>query len=203
MVAVEQLAFGGGIVLGLANLLGYVASALGVSDYWPLGERDLWYYVHWSISMGLNVCLLAVAYLDWNSLGLPQPLTLVVGAVIFVPTFVAAFWAGNDLGTEETMGLEGDLQTDGWYRYSRNPQYVWYLLATVGVALLSASWMATILCVLYATWWLVMPFAEEPWLREQYGDAYEQYADRVPRFVGRETARTLWRASVDRSTPEV
>ncbi len=51
--------------------------------------------------------------------------------------------------------------------------------------------MATVLCALYATWWLVMPFAEEPWLREQYGEAYEQYAARVPRFVGRGTIRAL------------
>ncbi|MFD1589078.1 methyltransferase family protein [Halorientalis brevis] len=203
MVAIELVAFGGGVVFGLANLLGYVASALGRTEYWPLGERDLWYYVHWSISMGLNVCLLAVAYLDWNSLGLTQPRTLAVGAVLFVPSYAAALWAGSDLGSDETMGLEGELQTGGWYRYSRNPQYVWYLVATVGVALLSASWMATVLCALYATWWLVMPFAEEPWLREQYGEAYEQYADRVPRFVGSETVRALWHGVTDRAVREV
>ncbi len=105
MVAVDLIAFGGGIVFGLANLVGYVTSAVGWADYWPLGERGLWYYVHWTISMGLNVCLLAVAFLDWNSLDLSQPGTLVVGALIFVPTYAAALWAGTDLGTDETMGV--------------------------------------------------------------------------------------------------
>jgi protein-S-isoprenylcysteine O-methyltransferase Ste14 len=202
MVALELIAFGGGIALGLVQLFGYVASAQGWSDYWPLGDQDLWYYVHWSISMGFTVCLFAVAFLDWNSLGLSQPLSLLLGGLVFVPSYVAAMWAGSDLGSDETMGLTGDLQTGGWYQYSRNPQYTWYLVATAGFALLAASWMATILCVLYAGWWLVMPFAEEPWLREQYGEAYERYADRVPRFLGRATIAALWYESTERTHSE-
>lgn len=191
MTAPETIAFGLDVAFGTANLIGYVASALGWSDYWPLGERGPRYYLHWSISMGLNVCLVVVAYLDWNSLGLSRPATLAAGIALFVPAYVAALWGGSDLGTGETMGLEGDLRTGGWYRYSRNPQYVCYLVATVGVVLLTASWMVAVLCGFYASWWLVMPFAEEPWLREQYGEAYERYAERVPRFVGAETVRVL------------
>jgi protein-S-isoprenylcysteine O-methyltransferase Ste14 len=28
------------------------------------------------------------------------------------------------------------------------------------------------------------PFAEEPWLREHYGEEYEAFRERTPRFVG-------------------
>jgi protein-S-isoprenylcysteine O-methyltransferase Ste14 len=45
------------------------------------------------------------------------------------------------------------------------------------------------LCGFYFLWWFSFPLAEEPWLRERYGQEYESYAERVPRFVGR---RTLW-----------
>lgn len=30
----------------------------------------------------------------------------------------------------------------------------------------------------------LFPFTEEPWLREQYGDDYEEYCERTPRFIG-------------------
>jgi steroid 5-alpha reductase family enzyme len=180
-----------GVVLAGGQLLGYVASLLGRSAYWPLGTQDRWYYLHWGVSVGANLCLAAVALLDWNALGAPQPLTLAVGAVVFVPSYVAGIVAGSDLGQEETMGLTGDLRTDGWYRYSRNPQYVCYSVASVGVVVLAASPLATVLALLHLAWWLLMPFAEEPWLRDQYGTEYDRYCDRVPRFLGWRTARAL------------
>jgi hypothetical protein len=34
-------------------------------------------------------------------------------------------------------------------------------------------------------------FAEEPWLREQYGEAHEACCADVPRFVGVRSARRL------------
>jgi protein-S-isoprenylcysteine O-methyltransferase Ste14 len=190
-VGAEHVAFAVGVVFGLANLVGYLASALGVSTYWPVGDRDRWYYLHWSMSAGLNGCLLLVAILDWGTMPLARPHSTVAGATLFVPFWLAGIWAGNDLGSDETMGLTGELRTDGWYRYSRNPQYTCYLVATVGLVLLASSWLVTGLCVLFGSWWLVMPFAEEPWLRKQYGSDYEHYADRVPRFVGLQTARRL------------
>jgi len=30
----------------------------------------------------------------------------------------------------------------------------------------------------------VIPFSEEPWLKEQFGQPYEDYCKMVPRFVG-------------------
>lgn len=30
----------------------------------------------------------------------------------------------------------------------------------------------------------LFPFAEEPWLREHYGEEYEAFRERTPRFVG-------------------
>ncbi|MDH3622522.1 MAG: hypothetical protein OES69_13780 [Myxococcales bacterium] len=34
-------------------------------------------------------------------------------------------------------------------------------------------------------WFALTPFTEEPWLRKQYGEAYDAYCQRVPRFLGR------------------
>lgn len=185
------MAFAVGLGLAVANLAGIVASALGVADYWPPGDRDWRYYAHWGISHALNVVVLVLAYLDWNSLGLARAPSLVVGATLFVGGYAIAIASGLDLGVEETKGLEGELRTGGWYRYSRNPQYVGYIAATIGFALLANSTLVTLICVVYLGWWLALPFAEEPWLREQYGESYADYASRVPRFVGVRTVRAL------------
>ena len=197
--SVTTLAFVAAVVLATANLAGIVASAVGWADYWPPGERNWRYYAHWTLSQVLNVALLAVVYLDWNSLGLPRAPTLAVGTVLFLGGFAVAIAAGYDLGVEETSGLEGELRTGGWYRYSRNPQYVGYVVATVGFALLANSALVTIVCAIYFGWWLALPFAEEPWLRDQYGEDYERYAERVPRFVGPRTIRALAGAATRRS----
>lgn len=183
--------FVAGVGLALANLVGIVASALGLVSYWPPGERDWTYYVHWGISHSLNVVVLALTYLSWNSLGLSRGPSLAAGAALFVVGYAVAIAAGLDLGVEETKGLAGDLRTGGWYRYSRNPQYVGYIVATVGFALLANSGLVAVVCAIYLGWWLSLPFAEEPWLRERYGEEYERYAERVPRFVGRRTVRAL------------
>jgi protein-S-isoprenylcysteine O-methyltransferase Ste14 len=47
------------------------------------------------------------------------------------------------------------------------------------------------ICALLLLWWLVLPLAEEPWLRTRFGDEYQQYAQHVPRFVGWTTVRRL------------
>ncbi|ELY52595.1 methyltransferase family protein [Natronolimnohabitans innermongolicus] len=196
MIALDLLSsptavFAASLALVIANLAGIVASALGVADYWPPGERTWQFYAHWTISHLLNVVLVGLAYLDWNSLGLSRVPSFAAGAVLFLGGFAVAFAAGHDLGVEETKGLSGELRTGGWYRYSRNPQYVGYIAATIGFALLANSALVAIVCAVFLCWWFALPFAEEPWLREQYGEEYERYADRVPRFVGLETVREL------------
>jgi len=181
-------------VLGVAakgtNLVGIITSALGWTNFYPFGERNWKYYLHWGLEPVHNVALLVVAYLGWNSLGAPLWLQA-AGGTLFAVTFPAALIAGSDLGTDETAGLEGELRTGGWYRYSRNPQYVCYSFATVGFAVLVASPLATVLCGVALATWFVLPFAEEPWLVEQYGEAYDRYAQRVPRFLGVASIRAL------------
>ncbi|WP_439026979.1 methyltransferase family protein [Haloarchaeobius sp. DT45] len=185
------LLFALGLLASLGNLTGFLTSLLTDHRYWPPGERDWRYYLHWTLSNALNVAFVGLAYLDWNTLGLPRPASLYAGVALFVPFYLAALAAGFDLGSEETMGLSGDLRTGGWYRYSRNPQYVCYLVATVGFVLLVNSVLVTTLAIIFASWWVMLPFVEEPWLREEYGEAYERYSKRVPRFVGVGTVRAL------------
>lgn len=181
-----------GLGAELLNLAGVLGSVRLGWNYWPPGDRNWQFYLHWTLEQVYNASLLAVTVLTWNQLGFPRPVLVAAGAV-FLVTFGAALWAGRDLGETETMGLEGELRTGGLYRYSRNPQYVFYFVATIAFAIFSASPLAIGMSAVYITQWLLFPHAEEPWLREQYGAAYRAYTEAVPRFVGRESLRRLTR----------
>ncbi|WP_306052742.1 methyltransferase family protein [Natronococcus wangiae] len=189
--SLSTVAFAVGTGALLTNFAGALASAFGVADYWPPGEQDWRFYAQWTLSQVFTASLLVVALVDWNGLGLPRTPSLLVGSALFVPGFAVAIASGFDLGAEETAGLTGELRTGGWYRYSRNPQYVGYVVASVGFVLLANSALVAVLCAIYVGWWLTLPFAEEPWLREQYGEAYERYVERAPRFVGLRTVKAV------------
>lgn len=94
-----------------------------------------------------------------------------------------------ELGVSETEGLEGELETDGLYQYSRNPQYVGDIVSVVGWVAITDSWLTLVIGATFVLYYLLLPLAEEPWLRQQYGSNYERYCRNVPRFVGLRTVR--------------
>ena len=66
---------------------------------------------------------------------------------------------------------------------SRNPQYVGDIVFFIGVGVIANSVFLWIAHLLLALVFVVAPLTEEPWLEEQYGDAYREYRRRVPRFL--------------------
>ena len=128
-----------------------------------------------------------VAILDWNSFVFDHPARFFVAvALIGLGSFPAL--AHRQLGTSESLGQAKPgrklvLETEGPYAFSRNPQYVGAVAVYLGIAVgansilggISALWM---ICGLVAN-----VFAEEPWMQEKFGAAYEEYCQRVPRFV--------------------
>ena len=95
-----------------------------------------------------------------------------------------ALWAIAALGIAPTSGDESMLVYRGPYRFSRNPQYVGFIAALIGWALLTNSVLALIVSLAGITPLLLVPLAEEPWLRERLGAAYADYQHTVPRFIG-------------------
>ena len=106
---------------------------------------------------------------------------------MFVGGILIALESIRELGLDETEGVEGDLRTGGLYRYSRNPQYVGDIIMTVGFMLLTNSRLVIFLGAVHLAYYVLLPFAEEPWLQDQYGEKYREYREAVPRFVGMRT----------------
>ena len=127
---------------------------------------------------------LALGILDWNGWSIPSWLRLVGGLVLVPSGFGVGLAAMRRLTVAASFGLEGQLVTTGPYRYSRNPQCVAFIVGYLGYGLLCNSLLALIAAVLLGVELGLSPFAEEPWLRARFGEEYDTYSRRVPRFFG-------------------
>ncbi len=127
--------------------------------------------------------LVALGIVDWNSFALHGWFRFLAGGLLMACGFFA-LWGFLALGVHASQGLGGELVTIGPYRYSRNPQYVGTIPAILGYAIICNSTLALVTAMLISVWFILVPFAEESWCRENLGAAYEAYAAKVPRFFG-------------------
>ena len=72
----------------------------------------------------------------------------------------------------------------GFYRYSRHPMYVTYFLVFLGVSIATASWLFVLFLIIFSVGAVAFADFEEKGCLEQYGDAYREYMDRTPRWIG-------------------
>jgi len=74
--------------------------------------------------------------------------------------------------------------TKGLYRISRNPIYLGCFLIYVGIGIACASWLFLLLTTIWIILYDILVAPEEHWCLEKYGDAYREYMDRTPRWIG-------------------
>lgn len=75
------------------------------------------------------------------------------------------------------------LVVEGFFAHSRNPLYVGNYLAMVGLFLVHGSLVALAIGVAFFTFaYLAITAAEEDFLAKKFGEQYEDYCRRVPRF---------------------
>jgi protein-S-isoprenylcysteine O-methyltransferase Ste14 len=78
----------------------------------------------------------------------------------------------------------GDPWTTGVYRYSRHPIALGTLLTMIGTGIASASWLLLLLAVILTIISHLSAVAEERATAEKFGEAYEAYLARTPRWIG-------------------
>jgi protein-S-isoprenylcysteine O-methyltransferase Ste14 len=149
---------------------------------WPPPRRESWqYYYNGVMSFGGLLGVVALGIIDWNSFVLHLWTRVLVGGVL-IACGLFALEGYLTLGAHASRGLGGDLVTTGPYEYSRNPQYAGTIPAVLGYATISNSILALITALLVSGWFVLLPLAEEPWCRERFGAAYDEYSRKVPRF---------------------
>ena len=112
---------------------------------------------------------------QWTGYAL-MVLGLVGCGLVMWRRFSTAMVLGRDAST---------LVTDGPYRWSRNPQYVTYLLLPVGYALTGSAVMAWVGVALLLVLVHLTVLVEEEHLEGRFGDRYRAYRRATPRYLFR------------------
>ncbi|GAB5434165.1 MAG: hypothetical protein EpisKO_35350 [Epibacterium sp.] len=114
-----------------------------------------------------------------------------VGLPLMVMAFGITLWGYRFLGLDNTYCDTGGLVTGGMYEYSRNPQYVTSVLATVGLGITTGSWTTVALALVLFALYFLFVLNEERWLLKGYGKAFADYMRSTPRFVDERSLERL------------
>lgn len=108
------------------------------------------------------------------------------GGVVFA-SLILHFWSTATLARGERQGSAASTPvTDGPFRYVRNPIYLAGITLLLGVGLLYSPWRAVDLglpLLLLVYFHVAVVRVEEPELRRRYGSQYEDYCERVRRWL--------------------
>lgn len=74
--------------------------------------------------------------------------------------------------------------TQGTYAFSRHPLYLASFFIYIGTGIAAASWLFLLLGLANIFWVRTEARVEERYCLEKYGDAYRQYMNRTPRWLG-------------------
>lgn len=78
---------------------------------------------------------------------------------------------------------EQGINTNGLYRFSRNPIYVAFFLFLLGSSMMTQSLILFVLVIIYqvSVHWIIL--SEERWCLTEFGDQYKRYMERVRRYL--------------------
>ena len=97
------------------------------------------------------------------------------------------FWSSATLARGERQGAPASTPvTDGPFRYVRNPIYLAGITLLLGVGLLYFPWRVVDLglpLLLLGYFHVAVVRVEEPELRRRFSSKYEEYCERVPRWL--------------------
>lgn len=186
LFAISDIAFSLGLAALLYLLLMMILSMFSQrTQFWPPPRRESWQYMTlWICIRLLVICIGVVIYYDHSSISISAPVRFYIALPIFILSFMLGSIAALQLGWRNTHGIADGFVRKGFYRYSRNPQYVFYAASFLSLGIVVASIQAVILLVMMAAWYLIAPFPEEKWLEKEYGDNYIAYKNQVGRYLG-------------------
>ena len=151
---------------------------------WPPPKKDSWQqWVSWLLFTIDMFGVPLIGILDFESLGYGHWSRCIVGALLFIIGLGIDIWGTRTLTAQQSLGEKGKIITEGPYRYTRNPQYVGFILLFAGIILVTYSFMALVTRAFVILLFFIIPLSEEPWLRQLYGKPYEEYCKTIPRFV--------------------
>ena len=131
--------------------------------------------------------LLVAIPLLWRSRGPASPLWLASGLLLCICGQALRAWVLGQVpdgtsGQNEQL-MASSLNTQGPYALTRNPLYLGNLGISLGLCLIAHDvWLLALAAALFALQYRAIIAAEEQFLRERFGAAYDAWCARVPRF---------------------
>ena len=128
----------------------------------------------WRVTLGF---LLGAAYL---LLSRPTIKLLIAGGAVAAAGLAIRAYAAGHLAKNQRLA------TSGPYAYTRNPLYLGSALMGAGFAVAGGSWILALAClVLFAAIYWPVIRREEEYLRREFAEVYDRYAQHVPLFLPR------------------
>ena len=120
---------------------------------------------------------------------IPQPLfpskifLLVLALILLVSGILLMTWSVREAGLHD-MVSPGKLITSGPYSFSRNPMYLSWIFIYFSIFLFNRSvWLLVLFFVAMLLTHYVAVIPEERILKKKFGDSYEEYCNRVRRYI--------------------
>jgi len=120
-----------------------------------------------------------------------------LGYSVFLPLQLGSLWfhiglsgfiIGLILMTTATINFVAvpadQLITKGAYRFSRHPMYLATFFICLGSGIAAVSWLLILVSVIMALCFHQEALIEERHCLSKYGNAYQQYANATPRWIG-------------------
>lgn len=118
----------------------------------------------------------------WSILNVIGLCLMLIGLSILLSCILR--FATEGKGTISPLDPTKNLVAKGLYRYSRNPMYLGAMTLLIGETLFSSSLaLAIYAVVVFIAFNLFILFHEEPRLRRDFGNEYEEYCQRVSRWL--------------------
>ena len=129
------------------------------------------FWIRWRVRAGYPVGIAAFWF------ACPQPKWLFCGVAIAAIGLLLRGYAAGHLRKHQ------QLATSGPYAYTRNPLYLGSVLLAAGFCVASHSAISTVLLAAYLiAFYPVVIRREQTELKSLYGNAFDEYASRVPPF---------------------
>jgi protein-S-isoprenylcysteine O-methyltransferase Ste14 len=103
-----------------------------------------------------------------------------VGIILYLVGVIFAVFAQYNF----VNALANELLTEGIYSISRHPMYFGAFLMFMGVNLACASGIFLLTPLIFITVGNVFATSEERFCLKKYGDAYREYMNRTPKWIG-------------------
>ncbi|MFN3491757.1 MAG: methyltransferase family protein [Anaerolineales bacterium] len=108
----------------------------------------------------------------------------IIGTLIIIWCSVDMVQRG--LGTPAHLDPPKKLIVHGLYRYTRNPIYLGALLVLLGYIFWFGSGLMILYYLLFVlAYQILITLIEEPILKNTFGNEYEEYCQKVPRWIPR------------------